>query len=202
MLPNVCFPLFPVVDYQTFRRTYYDRDAHAIHEQGLRWIARGLVHLLLYRFVYHNVLNDPADVATLGDLVQFMLGTFLLYLRVSGQFHLIVGMLHLFGFRLPETHQPYFLARSFTDFWRRINIYWKDFMVKLVFYPTVLPAASSVGPTMRAGRCRRRWCSSLTWVLHSYQWFWLRGGFPIDAAGHALLGPSSADWWLRARCGS
>jgi hypothetical protein len=25
------------------------------------------------------------------------------YLRVSGQFHLIVGMLYLFGFRLPQT---------------------------------------------------------------------------------------------------
>ena len=27
MLPNVCFPLFPVVDYKTFRRNYYDDDA-------------------------------------------------------------------------------------------------------------------------------------------------------------------------------
>src|SRR5262245_12964785 len=27
MLPNVCFPLFPVVDYRTFRRNYYDQDA-------------------------------------------------------------------------------------------------------------------------------------------------------------------------------
>ncbi len=25
MLPNVCFPLYPVVDYSTFGRTYYDR---------------------------------------------------------------------------------------------------------------------------------------------------------------------------------
>ncbi|HEY7444723.1 MAG TPA: hypothetical protein VH701_19995, partial [Vicinamibacterales bacterium] len=27
LLPNVCFPLFPVVDYKTFRRTYYDAPA-------------------------------------------------------------------------------------------------------------------------------------------------------------------------------
>jgi hypothetical protein len=42
----------------------------------------------------------------------------------------------MFGFNLPETHHLYYLATSFTDFWRRINIYWKDFVMKLFFYPT------------------------------------------------------------------
>ena len=64
-----------------------------------------------------------------------MISTFLLYVRISGQFHLVIGMLHLFGFNLPETHHRYLLASSFTDFWRRINIYWKDFMMKVFYYP-------------------------------------------------------------------
>ena len=130
MLPNICFPLYPVIDYTTFTRNYYDREAIRIYETGMRWIVRGLIHLVLYRFVYLHLTVDPADLLTLGDLVQFLLATFLLYLRVSGQFHLIIGVLHLFGFRLPETHHMYYLASSFTDFWRRINIYWKDFMMK------------------------------------------------------------------------
>jgi len=179
MLPNLVFPLFPVVDYQTFRRTYYDRDAREIHERGLLWIARGIVHLLLYRFVYHNVVGDAESVATLGDLVQFMLGTFLLYLRVSGQFHLIVGLLHLFGFRLPETHKLYYLAHSFTELWRRINIYWTDFMMKTVFYPTYFKVKHH-GPT-GALVISTAAVFVTTWVLHSYQWFWLRGGFPLTA---------------------
>jgi alginate O-acetyltransferase complex protein AlgI len=177
MLPNLVFPLFPVVDYQTFRRTYYDRNEEGIHEQGMLWIARGLVHLLLYRFVYHGVLNDPIDVVRFGDLVQFMLGTFLLYLRVSGQFHLIVGILHLFGFRLPETHKLYYLAHSFTELWRRINIYWTDFMMKAVFYPTYF-RVKKLGPT-RALVVSTVAVFFTTWILHSYQWFWLRGGFPL-----------------------
>jgi D-alanyl-lipoteichoic acid acyltransferase DltB (MBOAT superfamily) len=177
MLPNLAFPLFPVIDYQTFRRNYYDRDETAIYEQGMLWIARGLVHLLLYRFVYHSVLNDPVDVVTLGDLAQFMLGTFLLYLRVSGQFHLIVGLLHLFGFRLPETHKLYYLAHSFTELWRRINIYWTDFMMKAVFYPTYFKV-KKLGPT-RALVVATTAVFFATWILHSYQWFWLRGGFPL-----------------------
>jgi D-alanyl-lipoteichoic acid acyltransferase DltB (MBOAT superfamily) len=179
MLPNLVFPLFPVVDYQTFRRTYYDRKDLEIYEQGLLWICRGLVHLVLYRFVYYNVLNDPIDVIRLSDVVQSMLGTFLLYLRVSGQFHLIVGLLHLFGFRLPETHKLYYLAHSFTELWRRINIYWTDFMMKTVFYPTYF-RVKRLGPS-RALVLSTVAVFVVTWLLHSYQWFWLRGGFPVTA---------------------
>ena len=179
MLPNLVFPLFPVVDYQTFRRTYYDRDAREIHQRGLLWISRGLVHLLLYRIIYHEVVGDADAVATLGDLVQFTLGTFLLYLRVSGQFHLIVGFLHLFGFRLPETHKLYYLATSFTELWRRINIYWTDFMMKTIFYPAYFKVKRR-GPTSALVLATTA-VFITTWLLHSYQWFWLRGGFPMTA---------------------
>jgi hypothetical protein len=179
MLPNAAFPLFPVVDFQTFRRTWFDREEAAIYAQGMLWIVRGLVHLLLYRLVYYRVVGDPLDVVRLGDLVQFMLGTFLLYLRVSGQFHLIVGLLHLFGFRLPETHKLYYLAHSFTELWRRINIYWTDFMMKSTFYPAYF-RLKRLGPAS-AFALATALVFVTTWLLHSYQWFWLRGGFPVTA---------------------
>jgi hypothetical protein len=186
MLPNVCFPLFPVVDYTTFRRTYYDRDTSVIYATGMQWIVRGLVHLLLYRLVYQHMPSDPLALESLGDLTTFLLATFLLYLRVSGQFHLITGMLHLFGFRLPETHHLYFLASSFTDFWRRINIYWKDFMMKLVYYPSFfrLRRLGNNGALVAATVI----VFLATWLLHSYQWFWLRGGFPLAAQDGAFWG--------------
>ena len=70
-------------------------------------------------------------------LAGYLACNYLLYLRVSGQFHMACGMLHLFGYQLPETHHRYLLATGFTDYWRRINIYWKDFMVRLFFNPVV-----------------------------------------------------------------
>jgi len=125
----------------------------------------------------------------LGDLVQFVLATFLLYLRVSGQFHVITGILHLFGFRLPETHHLYYLASSFNDFWRRINIYWKDFMMKLVYYPSYFQLRRWGGTAALVGATVTVFFA--TWLLHLYQWFWLRGGFPLtlqDALFWAILG--------------
>ena len=68
MLPNVCFPLFPVVDYQAFRRTYYDaEDRHEIYQVGVHWMFRGLVQLLLYRLIYQNFVIDAAAVRSSGS---------------------------------------------------------------------------------------------------------------------------------------
>jgi D-alanyl-lipoteichoic acid acyltransferase DltB (MBOAT superfamily) len=178
MLPNVCFPLFPVIDFKTFRRTYYNEEAYHIYQNGIRWMFRGIVHLVLYRLVYYHLTISPAEVADVPDLVRYLTSNFLLYLRVSGQFHLIVGMLHLFGFNLPPTHYLFYLASSFNDFWRRINIYWKDFMMKLFYYPAYFKLR-------RLGNTSALVLSTLfvfgsTWLLHSYQWFWLRGSFPLN----------------------
>src|SRR4029078_2481138 len=121
--------------------------------------------------------------------VRYLIANFGLYLRISGQFHVIVGILHLFGFNLPETHHLYFMASSFTDLWRRINIYWKDFMLKVFYYPTYFRI--------------RQWGANsslifstafvffLTWFFHAYQWFWLRGSFLLTA-------PDMLFWFILA----
>jgi D-alanyl-lipoteichoic acid acyltransferase DltB (MBOAT superfamily) len=97
------------------------------------------------------------------------------------------GMLHLFGFQLPPTHHHYLLATGFTDYWRRINIYWKDFMVRLVFNPVVFrlkrwpqPAALAVATVV---------VFVATWALHAYQSFWLRGSWGIS-------GPDALFWGI------
>lgn len=179
LLPNIVFPFFPVVDYSTFRRTYYNDDQHRIYQSGIQGMLRGVMHLILYRYINYYLMIDPGDVTNTFELVRFLIINFALYLRISGQFHLIIGILHLFGFNLPETHLLYFMASSFTDLWRRINIYWKDFMLKVFYYPTYFRI--------------RHWGANsslifatafvffLTWFFHAYQWFWLRGTFLFTA---------------------
>jgi hypothetical protein len=41
LLPNIVFLLFPVVDYKTFRRTYFNEDEFEIYQKGLKWIFWG-----------------------------------------------------------------------------------------------------------------------------------------------------------------
>lgn len=175
LAPNACFPLFPVVDYATFLRTWHDDRDLKIYQKGVHWMARGVVQLVLYRLVYRHFSPAPEDVNDLAGVATFVVSSYLLYLRISGQFHIIVGLLCLFGFNLPETHHRYLLASGFSDYWRRINIYWKDFMMKLVFYPCYVRfkklghlTAIVLGTAV---------VFFVTWFLHAYQWFWLRGSF-------------------------
>jgi D-alanyl-lipoteichoic acid acyltransferase DltB (MBOAT superfamily) len=178
MLPNVCFPLFPVVDYKSFCRTYYDQDEIAIYQTGVQWMFRGLLHLLLYRWVYQNLLVGADTVTTSLGAAMFVLTAYLMYLKISGSFHMIVGMLHLFGFNLGPTNNKYFLSESFTDYWRRINIYWKDFLQKVFFNPVYFRLNKKMNGTA-ALICATLIAFFVTWALHSYQWFWIRGSFPV-----------------------
>jgi alginate O-acetyltransferase complex protein AlgI len=172
---------------------------------------------MLYRLVYHwkGPSNAPEVVTTFPTLVTTIVLTYLLYLRVSGQFHIAIGFLHLFGYDLPETHRKYLLSRSLTDFWRRINIYWKDFMVKLVYFPVYFRMRRS--GERRAQVVATALVFLTTWFLHAYQWFWLRGDFLLtwpDTLFWAILGglvtvnllieqrkpsraakPSTRRWW-------
>jgi alginate O-acetyltransferase complex protein AlgI len=189
LLPNYAFKLFPVIDYRAFRRGYFAAEIHETQAIGLGMIFNGLVQLLAYRLVYHELLIPAEDVHSPATLLAFLVCNYLLYLHVSGQFHIACGMLHLFGYRLPTTHHNYLLATGFTDYWRRINIYWKDFMIRVVFNPV-------------AFRLKRkpRWVTLsaattavfvATWFLHGYQMFWLNGswGFSVpDALFWGILG--------------
>lgn len=179
LLPNACFLHFPVVDYRTFQRGYFAGEVHETQRAGLRMMFRGTVHLLLYRLIYHELLVPPEEVRDAIGLLGYLVCNYLLYLRVSGQFHTACGMLHLFGFQLPETHRNYLLATSFTDYWRRINIYWKDFMVRVVFNPVVFGLKRWPRPASLAAATAVVFVT--TWALHAYQSFWLRGVWGVGA---------------------
>lgn len=190
MLPNVCFPLFPVVDFKTFSRGYYTIDPFVTYQTGVNWMFRGLIQLILYRVVYQYLPSDPAAIGSAAGAALYFVHFYLLYLRISGSFHLVIGMLHLFGFNLPRTNYNYLLASSFTDYWRRVNIYWKEFLQKIFFNPFYLFFKRSMNAT---GALILTTCIAffVTWALHSYQWFWIRGSFPViwqDIVFWSLMG--------------
>lgn len=173
LLPNACTLLFPVIDFRTFLTKYYDEPPFVIYQRGATWMARGTIHLLLYQVVTLLFAIKITDVTTGADVIRFMVSNSLLYLKVSGSFHLCIGLLLLFGFNLPETNHRYFLASSFTDYWRRVNIYWRGFVMKVFYYPAFfkLKNLGQAGALALA----TLWSFFVTWALHLYQTFWLKG---------------------------
>ncbi len=189
LLPNFCFLHFPVVDYRTLQRGYFASNVHDLMRSGVRMMFKGTLQLLMYRLIYHDFEIKPEEVHGFWTLMGHLITTYLKYLHVSGQFHIACGMLHLFGFQLPETHNNYLLATGFTDYWRRINIYWKDFMVRVVFNPVVFRFKhwSRAKAMSAATAC----VFVVTWALHGLQSFILCGawGFTLqDALFWGILG--------------
>jgi D-alanyl-lipoteichoic acid acyltransferase DltB (MBOAT superfamily) len=173
LIPNSCVLFFPVIDFRAFCSKYYSEDSLAIYQRGVKWMGRGVVHLLIYRLVSQLVALDATAVANGTDVIQYIVANSFLYLKVSGEFHLYIGMLLLFGFNLPETNHRYFLAASFTDYWRRVNIYWKDFIMKVFYYPTFFKI-KKIGQA-KALVLATLWCFVLTWGMHAYQTWWIKG---------------------------
>ena len=188
LLPNYYFLLFPVVDYQTFLVSRNNKKLDETIQIGIRWIVRGVIQLILYRAVL-LLRPDPALATSVTSVAEFMVLTYLLYLRVSGQFHIAIGMLHLFGINLPETHRKYLLASSIADFWRRINIYWKDFILKIFYLPVFFRLRKQ--GEIRATAIATSIAFFATWALHAYQTYWLLG-IPLltvpDTLFWAILG--------------
>ena len=177
MAPNAFYGLFPVVDYTTFCECRYNSDRRQIYQSGIHYLCVGILQLILYRLIKYEILPPPLEVRTVRSLMLFLAANYGLYVYVSGTFHIICGMLHLYGFNLPRTHDHYFLAASFTDIWRRINTYWKDFMQKVVFLPAVYHLRSKGLPmAVVAGVL---WTFFWTWLAHAWQQFWLVGHFPL-----------------------
>jgi len=173
MFPNVFFLFFPIVDYKTYINTHLNVAEKEIWQKGVRWMLRGLIHMMCYRFICFNFLIGPIEVVDLPTLMQYMVVNYALIIRLSGVFHFMIGLLCMFGFNLPQIFDNYFTATSFVDLWRRINIYWRNFVLKIFFYPIMFRYKKILKKNLLAFTMMTVFF--ITWLMHSYQLFWITG---------------------------
>jgi alginate O-acetyltransferase complex protein AlgI len=178
MLPNLIFPLYPLVDYKTYINTFYNQDDFKIYKKGIRLLVIGVLHLMLYRIIYSHLLPDPVSMTSYSEAIQYLVFSYMMILRMSGMFHFILGILALFGMNLPPIFNLYFLTNSFNDLWRRINVYWKDFMMKVFYYPIYFKVKKYGMRT--AIFLTTMIIFIITWFFHAWQWFWIRGKFSLS----------------------
>lgn len=175
LFPNIIFPIFPIVDFKLFYRQYYNQLPVDLYQQGIKRMLRGLLHLLVYRVLYFYFVPALPEITDIFSLLAYIVFSYMLILRLSGLFHLVLGITFLFGYNLPEIFNNYFLANGFDDYWRRINTYWRDFILKIFYYPIYFRLK-------KHGVTTALICSTLiifivNWLMHAYQWFWILGTY-------------------------
>lgn len=175
---NVLLALFPIIDFKSFDRGYLARDPVLIYQRGIRFITLGIFQHVLYRIIYMYLLPHPDSITALPELLADIVLTYMLVLRVVGTFHICIGVLGLYGFDLPPIFNNFLFASGFSDLWRRINIYWKDFIMKIVYYPVLL-RIKKLGLGLAIALATLV-ALAFTWLLHQWQGFWTDGVFPIE----------------------
>lgn len=186
MLPNMALTLFPAIDLRNFSRNVPGGSEWAVYKRGVQWIALGLLHLMAYRLVYHYLLRQPETVSDSLSYAHYAFSNYILILRLTGILHIGVGALCLFGFDLPSVFNNYFLAEGFSDLWRRINTYFREFMLKVFYYPVFFRIRH--WGIRKATAATILFLFFISWQFHSLQWFWLKGRFPIRAVDAVFWG--------------
>lgn len=178
LFPNFTMPLFPIIDFRIFRKSIEKKEIdESITLSGANLIAIAIGQLILYRVVYLYLTPGIEEINNIGTLWQFMLFSYLQVLRLMGLLNFSVGVFRVLGFDLPDIFNNMFLATGVLDYFRRINIYWKDFLLRVFYYPLVTKFKRWKLTTrmMMAGGV----IFIVNWLLHDYQWFWILGSIPF-----------------------
>lgn len=189
LIPNACFPLFPALNPNEYIKTFYDKPSEVTFKRGLHWITVGIIQLLIYRVIYLYFSPSPYDIDGFPMWVWFILSSYSLIFRLSGLFYLAMGFLQLFGFNLPNIFNHVYFASGFPDLWRRVNLYWRAFMIRVFYYPIVFKLKKQNQKFVV-------WFATLfmfglSWLLHSWQWYWIKGSYyfyPTDMLFWFTLG--------------
>ena len=188
MLPNYILFIFPIVDSKMWQKSYNEGKVVDTMETGGLWLLRGLYLLFLYRILYYYVIPAPSEIDSWAVMYKYHIVNYLLVFRLIGFFFISAGILSLMGHDIPKVFNNMFLANSFSDLWRRLNIYWKDYLMKLLYFPLYF-------------KFRKKWIYPvfsivlivfvINWFMHGYQWFWILGSYPMrdtDVAFWAVFG--------------
>lgn len=145
-LPLGAFQAPPIGWAVMHQRLRTEADAELM-KRGILQMGLGAIYLVLNRLGReHGLLLRHSEV--LGAVEELNVLTMVaaanllmigLFLELIGQVHLAIGMLRVLGFDIgPGSDRP-LLARNVLEFWRRWNIYYRDFLLTLGYYPVVNP---------------------------------------------------------------
>lgn len=184
----------PIFDFQRLGQSVYQREIQKVAQQGIFWIARGMsqfaVYLLMHKRIYYA--QSASDERSPRMLAVHLVCAYAIYLRTSGIIHVFLGMMKLFGYDLTEGYKWYAFARSPLDFWRRANIYWKDIMMKVVYFPVYFALRKK---TESGGKMIALFVVfTASWALHIWQASWF-SDMRVSPWRAVLQWPQEALFW-------
>lgn len=186
LIPNACFPLFPALDPKEYLTSFYNVPSAVSLNRALHNVTVGIIHLLIYRIIYLYFSPSTYEIEGFWDWLVFILSSYSLIFRLSGLFYLAIGFLELFGFKFLPVFDYVYFASGFADLWRRVNLNWRAFMMRVFYYPLMFKL-KQYNPKIVLFVCINI-MFFVTWFLHSWQWYWIKGSYYFYATDMIFWG--------------
>jgi len=176
--PNLSFLFFPIIDYRTYMRSYYADSYGVVCRRAMWFIMLAVGELLLYKLITHYLNPTVASIHDAYTLIAFCLSHYLLVIKMVGILTMGVGLMMMFGFSMPAPFGNFLLAFSFSEYWQKVNAYWRAFVLKIIYYPFYFKYRKKLKRNAVTLGIIIAFLAS--YVLHSYQKFWIAGSFSFQ----------------------
>lgn len=160
---------------------------------GSRTLVLAALHLVAFAalvlapghlVVTGRLVRDLSTIGWLGAYAALALNYVAIYLFRYGWEQMAVGGARLLGYAVADNYANPLAARDYADFWRRWNVHFREMIVRIFYYPTVLSLT-------------RRWPrhKKLAVVLACVITFGGHGAFMVLNRGLLLPLDNVAGWW-------
>ncbi|MBN8693737.1 MAG: hypothetical protein J0L69_11105 [Bacteroidetes bacterium] len=133
--PQLFFPVMPIIDFKLFVNGSNPTNVTVLWQKAFRQFVTGLFLFTVYKIsdAYSNL--DVLQLYTVSHLFVAVLFKLTVLIKICGLFMFSLGFLTMFGIDLPSAFGFFPLAAGFRDYWKDVNRYWRDFLLKLIYYP-------------------------------------------------------------------
>lgn len=170
--PNLAFLFYPIIDYKTYMRGYLAEPFETLCNKALWYMISGIMFLSVYKILGFYLDVSFMEVHDITGLIVYMFSKYILVFKMIGLLTLGLSFLCMFGFNMPMLFGNFFVVTSFNHYWQRVNIYWKDFIVKIIYYPLYFRYRKK----LKSATALLVFVAVLSsWFFHMYQQFWISG---------------------------
>lgn len=133
--PQLFFPIMPIVDYKTFLIGSESKNPEVLWTKAFEQFVTGLFLFSLYKIADGYLELDLTKLTGATDLFIAVLSKLIILLKICALYIFSLGFISMFGIELPSAFGFFPLASSFRNYWKDVNRYWRDFLLKLIYYP-------------------------------------------------------------------
>lgn len=183
------FPIMPIVDYKHFLNGRTTKESFTNYDKAITQFVTGLFLFVIYKVVNQNFSPSIYAINNLSDFMLFALSKSVILFKLVAVFIFSIGFLSMFDINLPSSFGFFPLASSFRDYWKDVNRFWRDFILKIIYYPLFFKLKKSKFTGKGVLLIVITFLSSC--FFHFYQLYWSTGYFKFkmtDVLYWLLLG--------------